>query len=138
MNEITYGSKATAETIRQLLEHSFTQIGQSNRRPTPICIWGKHGIGKTELVREWAEEKKCRFVYVAPAQFEEMGDLVGMPTLQQTPEGQNFTLLQSRPETVWSQKKKPTTTSAATTTPSFSFNMEGLVNSLMNPLAAKK
>ena len=54
------------------------------------------------------------------------------------PEGQNFTLLQSRPETVWSQKKKPTTTSAATTTPSFSFNMEGLVNSLMNPLAAKK
>ena len=91
MNEITYGSKATAETIRQLLEHSFTQIGQSNRRPTPICIWGKHGIGKTELVREWAEEKKCRFVYVAPAQFEEMGDLVGMPTLQQTPEGQNFT-----------------------------------------------
>ncbi len=53
------------------------------------------------------------------------------------PEGENFTLLQSRPETVWSQKKKPTT-AAAPTTPSFSFNMQGLVDSLMNPLAAKK
>lgn len=52
------------------------------------------------------------------------------------PEGQNFTLLQSRPETVWSQKKKPTTT--ATTVPAFTFGMEGLVNSLMNPIASKK
>lgn len=48
------------------------------------------------------------------------------------PEGQNLTLLQSRPETVWSQKKqeKPTST--------FSFGMDGLVNSLLNPLASKK
>ena len=50
------------------------------------------------------------------------------------PEGQNLTLLQSRPETVWSQKKAET----KATTPSFSFGMEGLVHSLLNPLAAKK
>jgi pyruvate, water dikinase len=51
------------------------------------------------------------------------------------PEGQNLTLLQSRPETVWSQKK---TTPSVSTTPSFTFGMQGLVNSLINPIAAKK
>lgn len=91
LNYITYGSKINAETIRQLLEHSLTNIGPGKRLPTPICIWGKHGIGKTELVREWAQEKGFAFVYIAPAQFEEMGDLVGMPTLQQNPEGQSVT-----------------------------------------------
>lgn len=48
------------------------------------------------------------------------------------PAGQNFTLLQSRPETVWSQKK-PATAPAAT-----QFGMQGLVSTLMNPLAHKK
>ena len=51
------------------------------------------------------------------------------------PEGENLTLLQSRPETVWSQKKVET---KAATTPSFTFGMEGLVNSLLNPIASKK
>jgi pyruvate, water dikinase len=50
------------------------------------------------------------------------------------PEGENLTLLQSRPETVWSQKKVET----KATTPSFTFGMEGLVNSLINPIASKK
>lgn len=52
-------------------------------RPTPICIWGLHGIGKTELVRDLAQARGCEFVYIAPAQFEEMGDLVGMPKIAQ-------------------------------------------------------
>lgn len=50
------------------------------------------------------------------------------------PEGQNLTLLQSRPETVWSQKKTEATKAA----PTFTFGMDGLVNSLLNPIAAKK
>jgi pyruvate, water dikinase len=48
------------------------------------------------------------------------------------PEGANLTLLQSRPETVWSQKK------AAASTTGFTFGMQGLVNSLINPLNKKK
>jgi pyruvate, water dikinase len=47
------------------------------------------------------------------------------------PEGENLTLLQSRPETVWSQKKAATTTG-------FTFGMQGLVNSLINPINKKK
>ncbi len=46
------------------------------------------------------------------------------------PEGQNFTLLQSRPETVWSQKKAETS--------SIKTGMEGILNTLMNPISSKK
>ena len=47
------------------------------------------------------------------------------------PDGENLTLLQSRPETVWSQKTKKK--KAGT----YQFGMEGLVNSLLNPLNKK-
>lgn len=45
------------------------------------------------------------------------------------PERQNLTLLQSRPETVWSQKKKE-----APKTNQLQFGMHGLVNTLLNPI----
>jgi pyruvate, water dikinase len=47
------------------------------------------------------------------------------------PEGKNLTLLQSRPETVWSQKKQTAASPIKT-------GMEGLLGSLLNPLSAKK
>ncbi len=48
---------------------------------TPVCIWGKHGIGKTEIVRAFAQERGYRLAYLAPAQIEEMGDVLGMPSI---------------------------------------------------------
>jgi pyruvate,water dikinase len=47
------------------------------------------------------------------------------------PEGENFTLLQSRPETVWSQKQKTTSSTIKT-------GMDGIISTLMNPIGAKK
>lgn len=47
------------------------------------------------------------------------------------PEGENLTLLQSRPETVWSQKPKEKKKGT------YQFGMEGLVGSLLNPLNKK-
>ncbi len=78
---ITYGARVSAESVASLLEHALDRLMQSDERPTPICIWGLHGIGKTELVRDVARARGCDFVYIAPAQFEEMGDLVGMPQI---------------------------------------------------------
>ncbi len=75
-----------ADSVTTLLNHALDTLLQSNlsaERPTPICIWGLHGIGKTELVRDLARARGCDFVYIAPAQFEEMGDLVGMPKIAQ-------------------------------------------------------
>ena len=48
------------------------------------------------------------------------------------PDGQNLLALQSRPETIWSQKKKAPAANAYAT------GMMGIVNTLNNPLGAKK
>lgn len=82
---ITYGAKVNSGEVQRLLDHALGVMQQHpEERPTPICIWGTHGIGKTELVRDLAKERGYQFVYVAPAQFEEMGDLLGMPQIAQT------------------------------------------------------
>ena len=76
---ITYGARLKAEQISGLLAYLLLQ--NERERVTPLCIWGTHGIGKTQLVREFAEANNCDFTYIAPAQFEEMGDLLGMPQI---------------------------------------------------------
>lgn len=73
MNYLQYGTATNAIEIETFLNH----VLQNSR--IPVCIWGKHGIGKTELVENFAKSNGFDFVYIAPAQFEEMGDLVGMP-----------------------------------------------------------
>ena len=78
---VTYGARVSAESVTTLLEHALDSMAQILERPTPICIWGLHGIGKTELVRDLAKARGCAFAYIAPAQFEEMGDLLGMPKI---------------------------------------------------------
>lgn len=84
-NYITYGARVSAESVTVLLEHALNSMTLSSGRPTPICIWGLHGIGKTELVRDLAAARGCAFAYIAPAQFEEMGDLLGMPKISDDP-----------------------------------------------------
>lgn len=83
-NYLFYGTKTTASEVRAFLEHivkTNERSEDSGRKKSPICIWGKHGIGKTQLVETVAEEIGYKFAYIAPAQFEEMGDLVGMPRI---------------------------------------------------------
>jgi MoxR-like ATPase len=60
-------------------------------------VWGTHGIGKTESVIAYAQEKGYKWIYCAPAQFEEMGDLHGIPevfnpTPDQAHSGQEYTV----------------------------------------------
>jgi hypothetical protein len=47
-------------------------------------VWGTHGIGKTESITQVASKLGYKFAYLAPAQFEEMGDLVGMPRIDES------------------------------------------------------
>lgn len=80
-----YGTAAFASEIEQFLNHislSNLQAEEQGKRKTPVCIWGFHGIGKTELVEAFAQKKNYKWAYIAPAQFEEMGDLLGMPVAQ--------------------------------------------------------
>jgi len=78
-----YGAELDAISLDRILAHIFrTNLateGNTGRRPTPICIWGSHGIGKTSLIKDFAHRNGWKFRYCAPAQFEEMGDLHGLP-----------------------------------------------------------
>ncbi len=76
-----YGTKAKASEIQLFLKH-ILQNNELQSNKVPVCIWGNHGIGKTELVKEFARANRYELVYIAPAQFEEMGDLLGMPKIE--------------------------------------------------------
>ncbi|MDC0230985.1 AAA family ATPase [Aureispira] len=83
-NYLYYGTKTTATEVQRFLTHSIkTNENSENhgRKKSPICVWGRHGIGKTQLVEFIAKTEGYKFAYIAPAQFEEMGDLVGMPRI---------------------------------------------------------
>ena len=79
---IEFGKKGSSREIKVILSHIFernNELNKEDKRGTAVCIWGTHGLGKTQIVRDYALEKKWKFSYIAPAQFEEMGDLHGMP-----------------------------------------------------------
>lgn len=82
---IFYGSKTNAQEVARFVQHvvDINTAGlKQGRKKKAVCIWGTHGIGKTELVASVAREMGCQFRYIAPAQFEEMGDLLGMPAIK--------------------------------------------------------
>jgi hypothetical protein len=79
---ITYGAKLDGARLKKTLDHLFTtnlELEKRGRRGIPLCIWGTHGLGKTMIVQDYARERGWRLAYCAPAQFEEMGDLHGLP-----------------------------------------------------------
>lgn len=89
-----YGTRCSSREVEEFLLHIFevnAQAEAAGRRKTPVCIWGKHGIGKTQLVEQVAQVKGYKWAYFAPAQFEEMGDLVGMPRIADQSHGQAAT-----------------------------------------------
>ena len=84
MDFIELGKKGDSKELRDILNHIFERnniLNDDGKRGTPICIWGTHGLGKTQIVRDYAINKGWKFSYIAPAQFEEMGDLHGMPNV---------------------------------------------------------
>lgn len=78
-----YGAQINGEQLTEFLdkflESNLVLESTTGRRPTPLCIWGTHGLGKTEIAMELAKKKEWKLAYCAPAQFEEMGDLHGLP-----------------------------------------------------------
>jgi MoxR-like ATPase len=72
-------SHQLADTLEFVFQTNLANETRTGERPTPICIWGNHGLGKTAAVIEFARARQWRLAYCAPAQFEEIGDLHGLP-----------------------------------------------------------
>lgn len=82
---IYYGSQTKVSEVTQFVNHVFAANEKAEAlggKTTPICIWGRHGVGKTEIVSQIAADNGYQLTYIAPAQFEEMGDLLGMPVIE--------------------------------------------------------
>ena len=81
-NLLSYGAKLDSIQTKHALDHIFRrneELTKEGKFCTPVCIWGTHGIGKTQLVKDFAYKNNWHFQYFAPAQVEEMGDLHGLP-----------------------------------------------------------
>ncbi|BDD12606.1 hypothetical protein FUAX_50380 (plasmid) [Fulvitalea axinellae] len=82
---VYYGTNTRAKEVVEFVEHileSNIRSEMAGKKKTPVCIWGRHGIGKTEIVEQVARKNGYKWAYIAPAQFEEMGDLIGMPVIE--------------------------------------------------------
>ena len=87
-----YGRKMNTDSIKNVLTKMMlnnVRLAELGRPTIPICIWGSHGLGKTATVRDICAEpdKNWDYKYVAPAQFEEMGDLHGFPVREVNKDG---------------------------------------------------
>ncbi len=83
-----FGAMAGAGELIRFLERVLAdnnRLEAAGLPKMPVCIWGKHGIGKTQIVRDLAARRGFGLAYLAPAQVEEMGDLLGMPSI--SPQG---------------------------------------------------
>ena len=94
MSNKGYGPRLNPNQVSGVLDHIFTrnlEVSRQGRgKGTPVCIWGTHGLGKTQLVRDYARNHGWKFAYAAPGQFEEMGDLHGLPiVVDPTPDQPN-------------------------------------------------
>lgn len=66
--------------LAYMVESNLAHEEATGERPSPLCVWGRHGLGKTACVLEFARSRGWPLAYCAPAQFEEMGDFHGLPT----------------------------------------------------------
>jgi len=80
------GPEGLARTLHRLLDVNVRRVERGGAA-VPVCIWGQHGIGKTAIVQEVVAARGWKLAYVAPAQFEEMGDLHGLPVLVEGEDG---------------------------------------------------
>ena len=67
-----HGTILTADRIMFFLEHVYnsnlTTVERNDQgKKVPICIWGKHGIGKTALPEQLAENLGIGFEKISPA-----------------------------------------------------------------------
>lgn len=79
----TLNSADLEEFLSFVFETNLKSEEERSDRPIPICIWGRHGLGKTASVIEYAKSHNWKLAYCAPAQFEEMGDFHGLPIKSQ-------------------------------------------------------
>ena len=84
-NEKNNGSQVTFTQLAELMDLVFK--GGEGEDYLPFCIWGSHGIGKTDFVEGYARKNGWKFQYFNPGQLEELSDAHGMPVVEKDTNG---------------------------------------------------
>lgn len=83
----TFGVEAEPEAVSGFVRHHINLNSRNAEQGLPrypICIWGEHGTGKTDIVKQLAEHGVVDHVIDLPiAQIEEMGDFHGLPVISE-------------------------------------------------------
>lgn len=75
-------NKLNSTEILSVLEHVYNtneKLVEKNQLPISVEIIGEAGIGKTTLVKQFAETHNLEFIKLNLSQLEELSDLVGFP-----------------------------------------------------------
>jgi hypothetical protein len=79
-----YGRKVDALQLKRFVQLNIelnAKAEKRNERRSVICIWGHPGIGKTDIIKQFRnDDYDVRHIPIA--QFEEMGDINGMPEIE--------------------------------------------------------
>lgn len=83
----TFGIETGPEAVSSFVKH-YIDLNSRNADQGlpryPVCIWGERGIGKTDIVKQLAEQGVVDHVIDLPiAQIEEMGDFHGLPVISE-------------------------------------------------------
>lgn len=74
--------EVTIKELGKLVDHLMSIPYSEGNIIKPIYVWGPPGVGKTHFFKTFCEERNYDFCYVALSQFEETGDLHGIPTIE--------------------------------------------------------
>lgn len=92
-----HGAEVSSRTLKEVLKRTFTAnqaLTLKGLKSLPICVWGRNGNGKTEVIMQFAQENGYDLKYLSLAQLEDMGDLLGLPeTFNPTPDVPNNPLI---------------------------------------------
>jgi len=86
-NAATYGKNVTAVELAEVIADFAevnAQLEKDGLHREVLSIWGHPGIGKTSILKQ-LEAKGYDVIDVPMAQFEEMGDISGMPDITTDP-----------------------------------------------------
>lgn len=78
--------KGLVEIVSLFYSNKIQQ--KSEKRFPSVCIWGKHGMGKSAIAKylkktvELTTGEQLGFIYLSPEQLSEEGDLLGFPEIK--------------------------------------------------------
>ena len=78
MAQVSLNTSELKDFVKQIIENN-RYIQEKDMTPVAVNVEGDHGLGKTTVISQIAQEEGLDFVKINVAQLDELSDLVGFP-----------------------------------------------------------